>query len=346
MLALDRYFHPVLASSKLRSKPISIHLDPRISREKIVVFRTKAGLVSAVADRCPHRGTPLSLGTVNEDSIHCPYHGWSVDRDGAVMSPTAGAVKNCRVQSFSAHEAHGFIWVATRPDARRAGFPSNDWVHMGGFELDIKAPLEMVLDNFNEDEHFPYVHKVLGWDAEGAKNVHFDFTPREDSIEVHYRGIQRDFLGKSLFLSPRGAYFNNTWTVQFDPVRISYTASTTDAEGAQIAPIRQHVVVYFVPYADGRTVLRVIQYSTLGMKKWNGLIRLLAPLVVGMTKWDFGFDKRLLEAMAKEGLKADTPIRYGAYDQPLFHARKLLKQAYFREVSQLRPPENGPDLMI
>ncbi len=346
MLPLDRFFHPVMPSAKLRRNPVSLDLGTRLSRERILLFRNQAGQVSAIADRCPHRGTPLSIGHVSGSSVVCPYHGWRVDGDGATAHPIKGPIRNCRVATYSVHESHGFIWVASRPDAVRATFPGNEWVHMGGFELEINAPLELVLDNFNEDEHFPYVHKVLGWDVNGAKDIQFEHQQTENSLEVMYRGLQREFFGKSLFLSPRGAHFNNRWTVQFDPVRISYTATTTDSQGVQISPLSQHVVVYFVPEGESRTVLRVVQHSTLGLKKWNSVVRVLAPIIVQLTKWDFGFDKRLLEDMVSLGMSADSPIRYGEHDQPLYHARKLLKQVYWRtEASTPRSNGVGADLV-
>lgn len=330
MRPLDRFFHPVMASAKLRQKPISVELDSKLAAERILLFRAESGRVAAIADRCPHRGTPLSLGHVEGNSVVCPYHGWRVDGAGATKHPIKGPVKHCQVTSYSVHEFAGFIWVSSHPDALMPSSPSSDWFYMGGFEVNIEAPLELVLDNFNEDEHFPYVHKILGWDVDGATDVKFEYRRLEDSLEVMYRGRQREFFGKSLFMSPRGAYFNNQWTVRFDPLRISYTATTTDSQGNTISPMRQHVVIYFVPYADSRTALRVIQYSSLGSNKWNFLLRLFAPILIRLTKWDLGFDKRLLEDMAKLGLSADSPIRYGEYDQPLFHSRKMLKQLYWR----------------
>ena len=43
---------------------------------------------SALVDACPHRLAPLSQGRVDPNSgcIECPYHGWSFDTDGTLMS--------------------------------------------------------------------------------------------------------------------------------------------------------------------------------------------------------------------------------------------------------------------
>jgi phenylpropionate dioxygenase-like ring-hydroxylating dioxygenase large terminal subunit len=40
-------------------------------------------------DRCPHRGAPLSAGTVEDGCLVCPYHGWRFGPDGALTEVPA-----------------------------------------------------------------------------------------------------------------------------------------------------------------------------------------------------------------------------------------------------------------
>lgn len=56
----------------------------------ILLVRTEAGEVSALDDRCTHRGGPLHEGTVEGDCVQCPWHG-SVFRldDGNVQAGPA-----------------------------------------------------------------------------------------------------------------------------------------------------------------------------------------------------------------------------------------------------------------
>ena len=51
--------------------------------EFVVLFRTSDGVAHALEDRCPHRFAPLSMGTVVEDQLQCPYHGLRFGTDGA-----------------------------------------------------------------------------------------------------------------------------------------------------------------------------------------------------------------------------------------------------------------------
>ncbi|HZN58453.1 MAG TPA: Rieske 2Fe-2S domain-containing protein [Planctomycetota bacterium] len=59
-------------------------LPPGTSRRVEVEGRGVAlfnvsGQLYAIAERCPHRGGPLSEGTVSGGNIVCPWHGWTFD---------------------------------------------------------------------------------------------------------------------------------------------------------------------------------------------------------------------------------------------------------------------------
>src|SRR4051812_5445857 len=51
--------------------------------QELVAFRTAAGAVSVLDAYCPHLGAHLGYGgTVEDDCIRCPFHGWAYDSDG------------------------------------------------------------------------------------------------------------------------------------------------------------------------------------------------------------------------------------------------------------------------
>ena len=60
----------------------------RITRwgEQWLLFREPSGALHMLADRCPHRGAPLSMGAHMGDRIACAYHGVQVDGSGTVVS--------------------------------------------------------------------------------------------------------------------------------------------------------------------------------------------------------------------------------------------------------------------
>ena len=78
--ALRACWHPVAYSGDLASgEPLAVDL----LGEALVLWRDSAGTAHAFFDLCIHRGTALSLGTVEGDEIVCPYHGWRYGSDGA-----------------------------------------------------------------------------------------------------------------------------------------------------------------------------------------------------------------------------------------------------------------------
>lgn len=58
-----------------------------------VLFRDRNGKVAVLLDKCPHRGTQLSLGTLEQGEIRCPYHGWKFNSEGHLTEvPSDGPV--------------------------------------------------------------------------------------------------------------------------------------------------------------------------------------------------------------------------------------------------------------
>lgn len=57
----------------------------------VAVFRNAENEVFALADRCPHKGGPLSQGIVHGNKVACPLHGWNIRlEDGCAAAPDEG----------------------------------------------------------------------------------------------------------------------------------------------------------------------------------------------------------------------------------------------------------------
>jgi nitrite reductase (NADH) small subunit len=71
-------------------------LGARVVRARlgdIAIFRTADNKVFALADRCPHKGGPLSQGIVHGERVTCPLHNWVVGLgDGQAIAPDRGCV--------------------------------------------------------------------------------------------------------------------------------------------------------------------------------------------------------------------------------------------------------------
>ena len=108
---------PVAKTATVATGPVHVELVD----DELVVFRTASGRLAALQARCPHRGRLLSCGTVRDEVITCPYHGWSFDRHGRGTT-AAGQDRGLCAASYDTHEAFGLVWV--RSPGAAGGFPA------------------------------------------------------------------------------------------------------------------------------------------------------------------------------------------------------------------------------
>jgi vanillate O-demethylase monooxygenase subunit len=124
--------------------------------------------VVAFVDQCPHRAYPLSASTICGDrTLQCGYHGWRFDMDGAcvaIPALDAGAPIPSRANLQPAAgvcESGGIVWLA--PNDPTGEVPDMS-AFLDGFEVGEVPPERtdvdpgMMLDNFLDVAHFPYVH--------------------------------------------------------------------------------------------------------------------------------------------------------------------------------------------
>ena len=65
----------------------------------IAVFRNAEDEVFALADRCPHKGGPLSQGIVFGRRVACPLHNWVIQlEDGCAAAPDEGCAGHYEVK--------------------------------------------------------------------------------------------------------------------------------------------------------------------------------------------------------------------------------------------------------
>lgn len=107
---LRNQWHPVLPSRFVR--PGGLRRVTALG-ENWLLFRRTDGALSMLADRCPHRGAPLSLGKHLGDRVACWYHGVEVDGSGTVVSvpglPGCGLEGKTLVTSLPLREVNGAI---------------------------------------------------------------------------------------------------------------------------------------------------------------------------------------------------------------------------------------------
>lgn len=98
----------------------------------VVLYRTGAGSVVAMADRCIHRAFPLSAGWRDGDRLVCGYHGLVYDTDGACVDvPSQENVpQGARVRTYPVREQGPFVWIwlGDSGSARLSAPPQTPWL--------------------------------------------------------------------------------------------------------------------------------------------------------------------------------------------------------------------------
>jgi 5,5'-dehydrodivanillate O-demethylase len=83
---LRRYWHPIATLGELLREPV---LAVKLLGENLALYRTEAGELGLVSERCPHRGASLAYGIPEEDGLRCPYHGWKFSGTGHCLEQPA-----------------------------------------------------------------------------------------------------------------------------------------------------------------------------------------------------------------------------------------------------------------
>lgn len=157
---------PLIETRRVKDKPLRIVL----AGEPLVLFRSPSGAVSALIDRCPHRGVALSLGSVGADGcIECPFHGWRFDGAGqnrhVPLNPDAkrellGAIP------IPARQLGEMIWVYTAPGAAAPSEPSppEGMVAPGLARIYLERAWSChwtrAMENMLDSPHLPFVHRA------------------------------------------------------------------------------------------------------------------------------------------------------------------------------------------
>jgi vanillate O-demethylase monooxygenase subunit len=143
-------------------------LGRTICNERIVFYRGPEGKAVALEDFCPHRGAPLSLGTVCEGNLVCGYHGLAMGCDGKTVSMPGQRVRGFPpIRSFPIQERYGFVWIwpGEQEKADPALIPhmewhdNPDWAYGGG-KYHLKADYRLMIDNLMDLTHETYVHST------------------------------------------------------------------------------------------------------------------------------------------------------------------------------------------
>ena len=190
-----RYWLVVATTRDLRDIPQAV----KVLGEDLVLFRDRDGKLGLLGLHCPHRGTSLEYGDIEDGGIRCPYHGWLFDVLGQCLEMPAEPKDSKFPQkvkhlSYPVRELGGLIFAYMGPDqASPPPLPRYRALAdaVGQRSLEATRVYDYNWFNFIENGadpvHFSILHRADPNDGTW-RSWFFNFKeiPRFDAVETAY----------------------------------------------------------------------------------------------------------------------------------------------------------------
>ncbi len=290
---------PLTMTKKLGRKPRTVNTGLK----NMTVFKNGTDYFYA-DERCHHRGMSLQHAQVKDNCLVCPYHG----KKNAVQGPL--------VSEF------GFLWFEkpTYFDVPK------DFAFSGSETITLDAPFHVVLDNFNEGSHTPFIHKWVGPNESQIPGSEFSWKSFKDHIEINYKTLQR----KNFLFYPFLRNYDIQWTIQWktytEPVYMRYESSWRNLKTDRDVMEKNITYFFLKPINEKHTeIITFVFIKPLGAYRY--IAWALKKTSFWMTLNQILEDQALYKKIkdlprSLDGLKLDK------YDQPLIEIRNRVKRLY------------------
>lgn len=247
---MRQFWQPVALSTDIKSgeaKPL------HIMSEEFTLYRGESGLPFVVAQRCPHRGTQLSVGWVEGDSIRCRYHGWRFAGDGQCVEMPAALPESAartKIAHYPTHDYLGLIFVyfgAGQPPA----FPPIPAFEGEGL---VEAWVEELGCNFFQTYENDWDEYHVAW-THRTGGVHTAPRLSEQTLEETDYGVLK--MSRKEDGTPRT-------TVFFLPAALRLVVPTQSALSyAGVGPAYRDTYIFHTPVDDENQLFFVTQQVPL-----------------------------------------------------------------------------------
>ncbi|TXK40805.1 aromatic ring-hydroxylating dioxygenase subunit alpha [Nonomuraea sp. C10] len=240
--------------------------------QDFVIWRRRDGSVACLSDLCVHRGGALSLGTLVEDRVACPYHGWEYEPDGTCVKipanpPGRGIPKKARVDAYPIVEKYGLVWayLGDLPEDKRPPIP-----HMAEhddpsfravyWQTVVEANYERAMENVVDAAHTPFVHGTAFGNPDKPEIPDYEVTQGEWHAEADILLNPPAPKGLWGMLSPK----------RLDPVVVTNGWYLPNVVKLHIRLPFGDLIMYDhnIPISQGRTMVKLVGYRNFFTGKW------------------------------------------------------------------------------
>ncbi|MCL6458630.1 MAG: aromatic ring-hydroxylating dioxygenase subunit alpha [Gorillibacterium sp.] len=227
---LAQYWYPIAAASEIKDKPIGV----KLLDVKLVCYRSNDRIVVA-RDLCFHRGAPLSLGTVENGEIICPYHGFRYNCTGQCTAipahPDNKISPKLKLIVYPAVERYGLVWTSlASAEEDIPPFPTwgeADYVNILLPSFDIAGSAGRQLEGFLDVSHFAFVHTETFGDRNNTVVPTYKVEAEGKGLHIEYWSTVSNYGKQQLTLAPEGFNWLREFRV-FPPFAASLTVHFPD----------------------------------------------------------------------------------------------------------------------
>ena len=228
-------------------------LSRRILDDPIVFFRTQDGSPVGLADRCPHRGVPLSMGAIKDDVIRCAYHGFEFGKTGVCHRvPSQSRIDpQLAVQSYPLREIGPYIWIwmgdpaeadeSLLPDQFELGITRPGWRVTPILVMEMGCNYQLLHENLLDTSHISFLHPgLLDTGSMAAASFKVSYPGGRVRISRNLDETPNDVMARTFSLTP-GKPVRRTLITEAIPPQLSVITNIfTDPEKPDAPP---HIII-------------------------------------------------------------------------------------------------------
>jgi len=249
-----RHWLAVGTARDLRDIPQAVE----VLGEELVLFRDDTGRVGLLGRHCPHRGTSLEYGDIEDGGIRCPYHGWLFDVGGQCLAMPGepvdrGFAQKVRHLSYPVEEQGGLLFAYLGPEPKVPPLPRYLPLVSEAGQRSLEATRLYNYNWFNfiengaDPAHFSILHRADPDDGTW-RSWFFNFRdiPPFDAVEMPYgmKVISRkpgptadsEYVDEKSFALPSVMQIGDTEFTHFKQPREALVAGSHNAHLMFVTP--------------------------------------------------------------------------------------------------------------
>jgi hypothetical protein len=368
---LRRYWQPAALVDELSGtnrpvKPI------RLMGESLVLFRDDQGRYGLIERACPHRGTDLAYGRLEDGGLRCAFHGWLFDVTGACLQTPAepdgsNLCANIRQKAYPVVERSGILFAYMGPGAPPelphfdcfVAPSSHTFAFKGMIDCNWLQSLEVGID----PAHTSFLHRFFH-DEDPKQGYGKMFRDQSLGTEMPMTQIMREFRRPRIEVEPTEFGFRIVTLRQISDTNAHVRVTNLVFPNAFMIPMSREMTIsqWHVPIDDTRHYWYAI-FTSFGapvnkdeMRRQRLELYELPDYIPRKNKSnDYGFDPHEQEHDTFTGMGADINVHdqwacesmgtiqdrtrehLGQSDKGITAYRRLLRQAIDDNRSGGRP---------